>query len=110
MAIEKQVTIMTDISQRETQNAKVISADMTLDILYDCFPDLTEGKFKTLFEDKRVKHVVICIYENLKGESKRRMGGLHKKANGKEEIMDVVKDVAHSLGIDITRSLELIRP
>ena len=110
MNIEKQVTVMTDISQREEKSAKVFSADMTLEQLYSCFPDFKNGNLHTVFNDKRIKHVVVCLYENHAGREKRRIGGFMDKTTGKDELMGIVKNVAHSLGIGITRSLEILQP
>jgi len=109
MEIEKQVTFIENISQREEQNANVCSVDLTLNKLYECCPDLKTGQINTLFEDERINHIFICVYENFKGEGKRRIGGMHKKTESNEELMDIVKKVTESLGIKITRSLELLQ-
>ena len=109
MEIEKQVTFMENMSQRKEQNARLFSSDITLNNLYECCPDLKTGQINTLFEDERINHIFICFYENFKGEGKRRIGGMRKKTESNEELMDIVKKVAESLGIKITRSLELLQ-
>ena len=43
MDIKKQFTVITDLSQREETNAKVFSSDMTLEMVYEFFPDLRGG-------------------------------------------------------------------
>ena len=56
-----------------------------------------------------VLHVFVCIFENYAGQNKRRIGGLAEKAKSKEDLMEIVNVMSETLGIKITRSLEIVQ-
>ena len=80
----------------------------SLRLIFQEFPDLTNSKsFKFLLENENIKYIIIALYEEKNGESKRRIGGHCFYKPGDEHRH--LKQVAEGLGITIDRTLTEVR-
>ena len=107
--MKKQVTILSGIDLRRRVNAQCVSCDMDFKDVCSFFPDfIGSWGLEALFDQAAVKHIAICLYTNKAGEGKRRIVGLGNNAR-EEELKSVINGLARSLGVDIDRSLEILK-
>jgi hypothetical protein len=102
--VKKQV-IIGYVNRKETKNEKIFIGDLYLDDLM-AMGDFKSGQFKTVWNTDSIKSLTIAIFENDKGEIKRRIaGGLDHLTT--EQGLASFKELAKSLGVTITRALEI---
>ena len=107
--IKKLVTLMTGLDQRKkTDYAKAASGEMTLQKLCEFDNEFkSSAALKALFKNDDVKHIIICIYNDMNGDQRRRMCG--SVDDDLSTIKDQITDVANSLNANVDRILEEIR-
>ena len=100
---------MEGFSQKKTTNGQCLSMDSDYPSFLKHFPGFADSvTLKSLFASPGCQQITICVYENLKGEEKRRIGGSSRKLNNIEEIRQNMMEMAKTLGIEITRALEVL--
>jgi len=99
--------LMINLDQRKhTPYASAMHAEMSLKDLAKYHPGFKKSpSLNTLFvEGNGVKHVVICLYKDKHGQSKRRIAGMGRYENSRDFILDCMTEMAHSLEINIDRA------
>lgn len=104
---KKPVTLITDLDQRKhIPHASVVHGDMSLKDLAKFHPGFKKSpSLNTLFvEGNGVRHIIICLYKDKQGVSKRRIAGMGRYEENNDFILGCVTDMAGSLGIKIDRA------
>ena len=105
MSKEKKQVIIGHLSLKEEKNERILIADLSLDDLTE-MGDFKSGQFKTIWNNDLIKSLTIAIYDNEKGETKRRIGAGSERLTT-EQGLAAFKEMAESLGVTITRTLEI---
>ena len=108
----KHFTIMHGLDQRKkVPYCPAAHGKMPIEAVIEIEPDLEHSiPLKTLYDDSKVKHIIICIYWNENGEQKRRIAGMGFVPKDDEQVKEIMSEVADSIGIHLDRSLTLVNP
>ena len=89
--------------------AQLFGTDLNFLELKDIFPDMgNSNRLSSIFSNPIIKHVIIFIFENKLGETRRRVLGLPEAITDPDEIVIIVKEIALSVGITIDRTLSVL--
>lgn len=104
----KQV-ILFECDLREETNSSMMIFESCLEELVSIDEEIGRSPgIAALYENPDVKSIAVCLYFDLDGTLKRRMGAIYRKLE-KDEALAAAKEMLSTLGVKLTRTLELVK-